>query len=91
MAGSGWPSVCILLLGAMADHGRHLHGLKADSDLDAGEAIHTVNSLAGLVVKGAASGAEEPGFESRLRRNFSGSSHTRNFKTDTPVATLPGD
>ena len=46
--------------------------------------------LAGLVVKASASGAEDPGFESRLRRDFSGSSHTSDFKTGTPVATLPG-
>ena len=46
--------------------------------------------LAGLVVKASASGAEDPGFESRLRRDFSGSSHTSDFKIGTPVATLPG-
>ena len=45
--------------------------------------------LAGLVVKASASGAEDPGFESRLRRNFSGSSHTSLLKIGTPVATLP--
>ena len=43
--------------------------------------------LAGLVVKATASGAE---FESRLRRDFSGSSHTSDLKIGTPVATLPG-
>ena len=32
--------------------------------------------LAGLVVKASALGAEDPGFESRLRRDFSESSHT---------------
>ena len=36
----------------------------------------TANRLAGLVVKASASGAEDPGFESCLRRDFSGSSHT---------------
>ena len=46
--------------------------------------------LAGLVVKASASGAEDPGFESRLRRDFSGSSHTSDLKIGTPVATLPG-
>ena len=46
--------------------------------------------LVGLVVKASASGAEDPGFESRLRRHFSGSSHTSDLKTGTPVATLPG-
>ena len=37
-----------------------------------------------------ASGAEDPGFESRLRRDFSGSGHTSDSKIGTPVATLPG-
>ena len=46
--------------------------------------------LAGLVVKASVSGAEDPGFESRLRLNFSGSSHTSDLKIGTPVATLPG-
>ena len=30
------------------------------------------------------------GFESRLRRDFPGSSHTSDLKIGTPVATLPG-
>ena len=43
------------------------------------------------MVKASASRATDQGFESRLRRgDFSGSSHTRDFKTGTPVATLPG-
>ena len=46
--------------------------------------------LVGLVVKASASGAEDPGFESRLRQDFSGSSHTGDMKIGTPVATLPG-
>ena len=46
--------------------------------------------LVGLVVKASASGAEDPGFESRLRRDFSGSSQTSDFKIGSPVATLPG-
>ena len=50
----------------------------------------TVHRLAGLVVKASASGPEDPGFESRLQRDFSGSSHTSDFKIGTPVATLPG-
>ena len=45
--------------------------------------------LVGLVVKASAPRAEDPGFESRLRRDFSGSSHTSDLKTGTPVATLP--
>ena len=44
----------------------------------------------GLVVKASASRAEDPGFESRLRRIFSGSSHTSDLNIGTPVATLPG-
>ena len=46
--------------------------------------------LVGLVVKASASGTEDPGFESRLRQDFSGSSHTSDLKIGTPVATLPG-
>ena len=46
--------------------------------------------LVGLVVKASAPRAEDPGFESLLRRYFSGWSHTSDSKTGTPVATLPG-
>ena len=46
--------------------------------------------LAGLVVKASALGAEDPAFESRLRRDLSGSSHATDLNIDTPVATLPG-
>ena len=42
------------------------------------------------MVEASASGAEDPGFESRLRRDFSGLSHTSDLKIGTPVATLPG-
>ena len=49
-----------------------------------------LDRLAGLVVKASASGAEDPGFESRLRRDFSGSSHSSDLNIGTPVATLPG-
>ena len=48
------------------------------------------NRLGGLLVKASASGAEDPGFESRLRQDFSGSSHTSDLKIGTPVTTLPG-
>ena len=51
---------------------------------------HARDHLAGQVVKASASGAEDPGFESRLRHDFSGSSHTSDFKIDTPVASLSG-
>ena len=46
--------------------------------------------LVSLVVKASASRAEGPGFKSRLRRDFSGSSHTSDLKLGTPVAALPG-
>ena len=44
----------------------------------------------GLVVKASTSRAEDPRFDSRLRRDFSGSSHTSDLKMGTPVGTLPG-
>ena len=43
-----------------------------------------------LVVKASPSRAEDPGFESRLQRDFSWSSHTSDFKIGTPVTALPG-
>ena len=46
--------------------------------------------FAGLVVQASASGAEDPGFKSRLQQDFSGSSHTSDLKIGTSVATLPG-
>ena len=50
-----------------------------------------LNRIGGLVVKASASRAEDPRFESRLRRDVSGSSHTSDLKKiGTPVATLPG-
>ena len=49
-----------------------------------------IDRLVGLVVKVSASRAEDPGFESRLRRDISGSSHTSDLKIGTAVATLPG-
>ena len=45
--------------------------------------------LVDLVVKAFASGAEDPGFESCLRQDFSRSSHTSDLKISTPVVTLP--
>ena len=38
----------------------------------------------------SASRAEDPGFESRLRRDLSGSSHISDLKIGIPVATLSG-
>ena len=49
-----------------------------------------VDRLVGQVVKASASRVEGPGFESRLRRDFLGSSHTSDLNIGTPVATLPG-
>ena len=49
-----------------------------------------VDRLVGLVVKVSVSRAEDPGLESRFRRDFSGSCHTRDLKIATPEATLPG-
>ena len=51
---------------------------------------YTAHHLAGLVVKASVSEAEDPGFESRLRQDFSESSHTSDSKIGTPVATLLG-
>ena len=46
--------------------------------------------LVDLAVKASASRAEDPGFESGLRRDFYGSSPTSDLKIGTPGATLPG-
>ena len=51
---------------------------------------HSIHCLTGVVVKASASGAEDPGFESCLWQDFSGSSHASDLKIGTPVATLPG-
>ena len=49
---------------------------------------HTVDRLVSLVVKESASRAEDPGFGSRLQREFwGGSSHTSDLKVAAPVAT----
>ena len=54
-------------------------------------AVHTLYCrgsayrLVGLVVKTSASGVQDPGFDSCLRREgFSGWSHTSDFKSGTP-------
>ena len=57
---------------------------------DLSPSLPSHDRLVGLVVKASASGAEDPGFESRLGRDFSGSSRTSDLKTGAPVATLPG-
>ena len=50
-----------------------------------------LHRLLGLAVKTSASRAGDTGFESRLCRDFFGSSHTSDLMFDTPVATLPSD
>ena len=42
------------------------------------------------MVKASASGAEDPGFESRLRRDFSGSSHTNDCGHSSGYPATPG-
>ena len=48
------------------------------------------NRLVGQVVKASTSRVEDSGFKSCLRPDFSGLSHTSDFKIGTPVATVPG-
>ena len=52
--------------------------------------LRTPDRLVGLVAKVSASRGEDARFESRLRRDFSGSSHICDLNIGTPVATLPG-
>ena len=54
------------------------------------QVVLSAHLLVGLVIKAFASRAEYVGFESSLRRDFSGSSHTSDFKISSPVVTLPG-
>ena len=60
-----------------------------DSEIYGRAAVFHDYCLVGLVVEASASRAEDPEFESRLRRDFSGC-HTSDLKIGTPVATLPG-
>ena len=62
----------------------------AKEEIDSRFAALKADRLVGLVVKASASGAEDPGFESRLRPGSFRLSHTNDFKIGTPVATLPG-
>ena len=48
------------------------------------------NRLGGLMIKPSASRAEDPGFESRLLRDFPGLSHTSYLKNWHTGVTLPG-
>ena len=64
--------------------------LKLARGCSLGTPVSSPHRLAGLEVKASASGAGDPGFESHLRWDFSGSSHTSDLKIGTPVAILPG-
>ena len=50
---------------------------------------HSTYCLVGQVVKTSASRAEDPRFESCLRRDFSRLSHTSDLEIGTAMATLP--
>ena len=52
--------------------------------------LQHAHHFVGLVVKVSILRVEDPGFESCLCQDFSGSSHTSDFKIGTPVTTLPG-
>ena len=69
---------------------RHFISHSGDRCITGNNTSSLLNRLVGLVVKASTSRAEDAGFESRLRRDFSGPSHTSDFKIGTPVATLPG-
>ena len=65
-------------------------GIEPRSAVLKADALPPGHRLAGLVVKASTSGGEDPGFDSRLRRDFSGPAHTSDLKIGTPIATLPG-
>ena len=50
----------------------------------------SLSPFVGREVKASALRAEDLGFESRLRQDFSGSSYTSDLEIGTPVATLSG-
>ena len=52
-------------------------------------ALSATDRIAGLVVKASASRKEDPGFKSRFRRDFSGSSHTSDLHIGTPDFLFP--
>ena len=54
------------------------------------QVFNTVHRLVGLVVEVSASRVKDPEFDSRLRRDFCGSSHTSDLKISIQVVTLPG-
>ena len=49
-----------------------------------------VYRIIGQMVKASASRTAHPGFDSRLRRDLSGSSYASGLEIGAPVATLPG-
>ena len=51
---------------------------------------HVIHRLVGLVVRRPPRERKIPGSNPACDGIFSGSSHTSDFKIDTPVATLPG-
>ena len=55
-----------------------------------GCSLHVLTTSSGQMVKVSGPIADGSEFESRLRRDFSGSSHISDLKIGTPVATLPG-
>ena len=74
-AGTGRPGVSILWLGEMESLICSFHlSVAARKIVCADPSLRYTppNNLVGLVVKASASRAEDPGFESRLRRDFSG-------------------
>ena len=53
--------------------------------------LSSQDRLVGVVVRASVSRAEDPGFDSRLRRgDFSWSSHTSELQMSTPMAILTG-
>ena len=68
----------------------HSHSVPLSHSCNTTPGCFMRDHLAGHVVKASTSRVEDPGFESRLFRNFSKSSHTSDLKSGTPVATLPG-
>ena len=55
-------------------------GCVRSSPISSTVSARPLDRLVGLVVKVSASGTEDPGFKSRLHRDFSGSSHTSDLK-----------
>ena len=67
-----------------------LHSQVCEPNVALYSEVSNIYRFVGLVVKVPASRAEDLGCESRLRRDFSGSRYTSDFKIGTPVATLSG-